>query len=175
MERWKAIEGYEGLYEVSDMGNVKSLRKGRNLKPCNNGNGYMVINLRLNGKSKTTFVHRLVCGAFHGKHVEGLFVNHKNGVRDDNRVSNLEWVTQQENNADMVKRGTHQYDKAMFKFYWQKRERYVECLDRDGNPLAVFNSIKKASDSLGICYASIHKACNGARKKAGGFGWRYVK
>jgi hypothetical protein len=111
MEIWKDVVGYEGLYEVSNVGNVRSfdkfvpiVRNGKTFtrfvpgKDCskNPSNGYNRTILN-DGKTKqVVFTHRLVAEAFIGSETH-LFVNHKNGVKNDNRVENLEWVTASEN------------------------------------------------------------------------------
>lgn len=97
MELWKAVIEYEGLYEISDLGKLKNLKTGHITCGHKNQLGYMVCGLRRNGKSKSFFIHRLVAAA----HIENPdnkpLVNHKNGVRHDNRVINLEWATVSEN------------------------------------------------------------------------------
>lgn len=104
VESWKPIAGYEGLYEVSDLGRVKSLvdKNGRSreliLKPVKNRGGYLVVNLYKNGVRKDCYIHRLVALAF----VEGynLFkseINHINEDKSDNRANNLEWCDRKQN------------------------------------------------------------------------------
>ena len=175
MEQWKAVEGYEGLYEVSDQGNVRSLRKGRNLKPWIGKTGYPMVDIYVKGKRDKRSVHRLVGKAFCEGYSEGLVINHKDGIRDNNVSSNLEWTTFKGNADDMVRRGTQRYNKHSLKILHIKRTKYVECLDRDGNALAVFNSITQASNALGIGVTNIYNACKGKWGTAGGFKWRYVK
>jgi len=113
IEIWKPVKNYEGLYEISNFGNVKSLsrlefvsgvnyfrqRRGRILKPRLNRGGYVKCYLLKNGKSKTRTVHQLVAEAFlnHIPCGHKLVVNHINFIRNDNRVENLEIVTSREN------------------------------------------------------------------------------
>lgn len=118
-ERWKPIPGYEGLYEISDRGNVRSV--GRTViakngvvmkyrqKPLKQAlrNGYLHVSLRKDGKQKSLYTHRLVLQAFVGAPPEGFAGCHQNGIRTDNRKSNLRWDTQAENNRDMVRHKTH--------------------------------------------------------------------
>lgn len=96
-EIWLPVVGYEGYYEVSDMGNIRNARSKR-VRAISHTKQYSHLLLSVGGKHTTKRVHRLVAEAFLPA-VEGkLHVNHKNGDRHDNRVENLEWVTQAENN-----------------------------------------------------------------------------
>ena len=101
-EEWRPIEGYEGLYEVSSYGRVRSLdrydnrncfRKGKVLSPAKDKNGYLKVVLNCNGKCKTINVHRLVALTFLPNPDNLPCVNHKNEDKTDNRVDNLEWCT----------------------------------------------------------------------------------
>jgi len=121
-EVWKDVSGYEGLYQVSDQGRVRSLDRprsdgrhflrGKILKPLYNKK-YQFVALWKNAASRQHQVHILVLTAFGGPR-NGRQTNHKNGIRDDNRLENIEWVTQAENNlhafrvlgrAPVIKRG----------------------------------------------------------------------
>lgn len=100
IERWMAIKGYEGLYEISNLGNVRSLWFGNRkiLKQKKGKNGYYSVTLCKNGiKKKEFLVHRLVVISFLGPIPEGYVVNHLNENKLDNRLSNLEICTQKEN------------------------------------------------------------------------------
>ena len=110
MEEWKSIPGYEGLYEVSSYGRVKSLdryvkgksesyrlHKGRILNPSKDTNGYLKVLLKCNTKCKTITVHRLVAQIFIPNPDNLPCVNHLDEDKTNNRVENLEWCTQQYN------------------------------------------------------------------------------
>ena len=109
-EVWKDIRGYEGLYQVSSLGNVRSLNrvntnnrcikrelKGRILKQSDDGKGYLTVSLSRNNKTVSRTVHSLVASNFIQKTRATTQVNHISGVKNDNRVINLEWVTASEN------------------------------------------------------------------------------
>lgn len=102
-EVWRDVLGYEGLYQVSNLGRIKAVRNrtntylGRLLKPKVNKYGYYSVSLSGHGRTTTTTAHKIVAEAFYGKRPEGLVVNHKNGIKTDNRIENLEFVTHKQN------------------------------------------------------------------------------
>jgi len=109
-EIWKDVIGYEGLYRVSNQGKIKSnkrfhVRRDRTLNPSPDKDGYLRVTLIRNGKQSITKVHRLVLCSFIGK--SELQCNHKNGVKTDNRIENLEWCTQSENQKHAHELGLH--------------------------------------------------------------------
>lgn len=107
MEVWKNINDY---YRVSNLGNVESCKMGywKPMKKAKLPNGYFYIGLSMNNKVKHYYAHRLVATAFLSNPLNKATVNHINGVKDDNRVENLEWATQSENNK-------HSYDSGIKK------------------------------------------------------------
>lgn len=102
-EVWKDIDSYEGFYQVSNMGNVRriapgySVTIGAELSPTPNHDGYLQVNLSKYSIQKVKAIHRLVARAFLGPKPPGLEINHKNGIKADNRPDNLEYVTHAEN------------------------------------------------------------------------------
>lgn len=101
-EIWKDVKGYEGLYQVSNLGKVKSLPKVGSvkeniLKNFIKDQGYLAVTVSKNDKRKTYLNHRLLAISFIPNPENKLEVNHKNGIKDDNRVDNLEWCTHSEN------------------------------------------------------------------------------
>lgn len=115
-EQWRPIPGYEGAYEVSSLGRVRSLDrvtdrgrrwKGRVMRPAALKSGYLIVSLWREGKQTTPLVHRLVLAAFVGPAPEGCEALHANGINSDNRIANLSWGTHSENQLDQVAHGTH--------------------------------------------------------------------
>ena len=168
-EIWRDIEGYEGLYQVSDQGRVKSLeRKGRRkervLKPGLDKDGYLFVNLWAGGKQKNHKVHRLVCQAFHENPGNKPQVNHINEIKTDNRASNLEWCTYAENNNH----GTRNERVA------KAQSRPVAQYAQDGELIKIWPSTREAERQTGFRHGYIGQSANGKRKQAYGFIWRYV-
>ena len=177
MEIWKNIKGYEGLYQISNMGRVKSLerkiphwrggervQKERILKQVVTHNGYLRVGLRVDGKQKMLRVHRLVCEAFHENPDNKSDVNHINENKTDNRACNLEWCTRIEN----CNHGT-------------RNERVAKALSkpigqytRDGDLVKVWQSTNEARRQAGFSQGAVSEVANGNRKTAYGFIWKYV-
>ena len=105
-EVWKDVKGYEGLYLVSNLGRVKSIAKDTILSPKPTIYGYVIVCLTKDKKEKGKRVHRLVAEAFIQNPSKLPFINHKNCIKTDNRVSNLEWCTQSYNIKHNFKMGT---------------------------------------------------------------------
>lgn len=110
-EKWLPVEGFEGIYEVSNMGRVRSMRAhyntwvGRILTPVPNSKGYFGVALYRDGKRHYGAVHILVARAFCQRSEERTCVNHKHGIVTDNRATELEWCTHKENTAHAYKTG----------------------------------------------------------------------
>lgn len=172
IEVWKDINGYEGLYQVSNLGRVKSLPKydrlGRYHKECikatvDNGNGYLIVNLKHNGKQQMITVHRLVAEHFITNSEMLPEVNHKDGNKSNNNVNNLEWCTRIDNINHAVKTGLHT----------DFGQRKVLCVELG----LVFATIKEAEQWVGVKGSRISNVCQLKRgcKTCGGYHWRYVE
>ena len=172
MEHWKPIAGYEGIYEVSDMGNVRSLKFGKQkiLKPQNSGRGYLKINLYKDGQKKMSFVHRLVAEAFIQNPKNLDTINHKDEVKTNNSASNLEWMSQKDNNNY----GTRNKRAAEANINNLGVSKAVQMMDKQtGELLATFPSIRGAERVTGISRYGICLCCRAKQKSAGGFLWQY--
>ena len=145
-EQWKQIAGYEGLYEVSNYGNVYSIRNKKILKLSKDNLGYLRVMLCKNDKQKSFLVHRLVAIAFIPNPENKATVNHIDEDKTNNHVYNLEWMSR----GDNVR-----YSKC----------KKVLCIET-GQP---YDSMADAERETGA--KNIGKACRGKQKTAGGFHW----
>ena len=179
---WKDVVGYEGLYIVSNKGDVMSLgrtvrdsvgrtriikskimSKSFNSKRNENDSGYYCVRLtNKDGVSSSRLVHVLVAKAFIPNPENKRTVNHIDGNKLNNNLSNLEWATDLENNLHAISNGLRTDLKK------------VVQLSKDGSTqVRVFNSIHEAGRVIGINYRNIHLVCNNMRNSAGGYKWKY--
>lgn len=171
-EIWKDICGFEGIYQISSNGNLRSLTrvvgrrqlKGKILKSKNDGK-YVVDILCNKGKRETVRRHRLVAQAFILNPDNKPEINHVNGIKDDNRVENLEWVTHRENTD-------HAWKTGLTKSPPPSPEKRIEQIFGE-RQVAVYCSIKVASVINHISSEDICKCCKGLRESAGGYEWAY--
>lgn len=150
-EKWKPIKGYEHIYAVSNDGRVKNLKTGRIIKPFINNKGYVMIQLHKNGIRKLYLTHRLVAEAFISNPNNYPCINHKNEIKTDNNILNLEWVTYSQN---MLANGL---SKRIAVKSAEKRKKPVRQLDK-GIVIAIFPSVKDAAEALGVRHQSITDA-----------------
>ena len=165
MEEWRPVVGYEGLYEVSNMGNVKSLnyrRTGKEgiLKASKTGNGYQKVQLFKDGKGKFYKVHQLVATAFCENPHGFKEVNHIDEDKTNNCADNLEFCSRSYN----INYGTRN----------QKTSKPVISIDKRTGLILEFVSSKEASRQTDIDQSHITACCKGKRKSAGGFAWYYT-
>ena len=161
-EVWKDIEGYEGYYQVSNLGRVKNARTNQMLKPLSNGNGYFQVAIRKNGVPKRCLLHRLVAQSFFSDFSTDLETNHKNGNKADNRLCNLEAVTRSEN---LIHRT---YELGVLGHI---RLRPVKCVDTG----VVYRSIREAARAVKTSEGNIHSCLSGKTRRAAKLRWEYVQ
>lgn len=164
-EIWLPVRGYEGIYIVSNLGNIFSLRRNKILRGRKGHRGYKQVNLCKNGVLTTHRVHRLVATAFVPNPNNYLELNHINENKLDNRVENLEWCDRSYN---VNYGGRTEKQKA-------KLSKPVVQLSLSGEQIAVFPSGIQAARELKLSSSSISECCRGKRKTIGGFKWEYSK
>lgn len=172
MEEWKDIEGYEGLYQVSNYGRVKSLWFGREkiLKGGKNARGYLVVGLWKDGKRVMKKVHRLVAEAFLENPQNLLEVNHKDEDKTNNSVSNLEFCDRKYNNNY----GTRTEKCAEKLRNNPKRSKRVDQIDKvTGEVVRQWESTKEASRN-GYDQGAVSHCARGELKTFKGYIWKYL-
>ncbi|MCF1614639.1 NUMOD4 motif-containing HNH endonuclease [Tetragenococcus koreensis] len=174
-ENWTEIIGYEGAYEISTYGRVKSLNriiknsrgttmyiKGKMLKPNLNDSGYPKVCLHYKGKQNTFKVHRLVAGHFIENPDNLPEVNHKDENKLNNFVNNLEWCTSRYN-INYGTRGNRQS---------KTKGKKVRAIDSNGKVVVSFDVVRKAS-AYGYSYQRISECARGLIKTYKGLKWEY--
>ena len=176
-EIWKPVVGYEGLYECSNMGRVKSVDryvshrydgefqfiKGRIRKTKLNNWGYEMLSLCKDGKEKTCLVHRIIAEAFLPNPYNLPEVNHKDECKTNNCVDNLEWCDSSYNKL---------YGTALKK----RMDKIIVPIlqySKDGMLIKKWDSMQSVMDDLGINRGNISNCCSGRCKSAGGYKWKY--
>lgn len=181
-EIWKNIKGFEGLYQISNYGRLKSLSrqvKNKNgfritkekiIKPAIGSCGYYQYPLTKNGTKKTILVHREVAKAFVDNPNNLYEINHKDENKLNNFFENLEWCNRRYNNTYKdrkereieTQRNTHPSRKK------------IEQIDKSGYVVANYQSIREAERMTGIIHNNICECLKGRRKSAGGYYWKYI-
>ena len=187
-EIWKDIEGYEGIYQVSNLGRVRSLdryytkphpRNGVPTKYFKRGsirtnhtlrNGYTNVMLKFEGGKKNFMVHRLVAKAFVPGYFEGADVNHKDCNRQNNHADNLEWMTRRDN----LIYNNYKNASAMEQIHRSQRKPIIQ-MTMDGEYIREWPSIYAAHLALGLDSKSISGACRQryGMKTCGGYRWKF--
>lgn len=174
MENFIKVKGFENYYEISNLGNVRRLGSLNNLKPINNGKDYLSVCLSVKSKIKRIYIHRLVAMAFLDNKENKEEVNHINGIRTDNKLINLEWVTRSENHFHrykVLKQKGVNFGKTGA-LNWKSKK--VNKLDLDYNLLEQYPGVMEAMRITKINEASIRSCIYGKQKTAGGFKWQYA-
>jgi len=169
---WKDIKGYEGLYQVSDEGYVRRIYKDGKTKLLKNrpSANYYTVCLSNKCEKKTCAVHRLVAETFLQRPEGKTEVNHKDGDKLNNRVENLEWVTQQENQIHAIEHlSRNPFGKP------PKKVRSIDPVTLQ--TVAEYRSVTDASKSVGKMSArsAIINVCQGYQQTAYGYKWEYIE
>lgn len=180
MEQWRSVIGYEGLYEVSETGMIRSVSRKRNITPaCKRGcfyrsqiisqyktkDGYLRVGLSKNGVYSQKLVHRLVAEAYIPNVSNLPEVNHKDENKQNNAVENLEWCDKKYN----INYATANLRRA--KSISKAKAKGCYAIKADGT-IQSFESMREAAAITGISQGGISSVCSGKRKTAGGLIWR---
>lgn len=172
MEIWRDIKGFEGLYQVSNQGNVRNVKRGKLLRKELTWRGYHRITLGSKGRK---MLHRIVCEAFIPNPNNLPIINHINENKTDNRVENLEWCTQSHN----VKHSYLNHKESWGNTGNRGRRNVLSkpCAKlKDGIVVAKYSGASEAERITGISRSSIIQVCNNSkvRKTAGGYEWKWL-
>lgn len=167
-EIWKNIDGFEDKYKISNLGNIYSIKRAKILKQYKNAYGYFSTVLS-NKKTKSVIVHRLVAIAFIPNPENKPCINHKNGVKTDNRIENLEWCTHKENNLHAYKNKLK--IPSIYKIHKGGEETIIQ-LDLDGCFINEWNSITDICNFYKKNSSHIHRALKN-KSIAYGYMWKY--
>lgn len=182
-EEWKWIKGFEGVYQISNKGRIKSFHRDKKdgviMSAKHSGGWYLTVLLRKNRKRKTVRVHQLVAEHFIGAIPKGYHVHHKDGNKQNNNVENLEIIHPKQHRLETQKqipdlcKGMNDYNKYI-------KPKHVCQYDLDGHFLAEYVNATMAGEITGVCSRNIlqvasktpnKKGC--IRKQAGGYIWKF--
>lgn len=158
---WKTIDELNHTYEVSYCGSIRKVGSEQELTQRQNSNGYLTVGLSQNSRRHSRLVHRLIASAFVDNPMRKEFVNHIDFDKQNNAVSNLEWVTRSENNK---------HARDSYRGYFKPVVAYM------GEEMYIFKSMKDGAEFVGRSTSSIWSSmsanCRG--KTCGGYYWRYI-
>ena len=184
-EVWKDIEGYEGLYQVSNLGKVKSLERidslGRVvhekiLNQCfDSKKRYLMVTLSKGGIHKKILVHLLVGKAFIKGYKKGLQIDHKDTMTTNNKANNLKWVTKSENMLNPLTRINNSNGQIKRFLKYNPNCKKVIQKSLTGETIKIWESLKEAAKHIGVCHQTLSDACMGRQKTSKGYIWEYAK
>lgn len=191
MEIWKDIKGFEGLYQISNQGRLRSLdrpvkqrsnsiqvKKGKLIIQSKNHKGYPLANVSKGNKRYSRATHRLVAEAFIPNPENKPQINHIDGNKENNSVSNLDWVTASENIRHAINNGLMIINKENLAKATKKankvNQKKVNQYDLNGELINTFNSMVEAEEKTSAKAKGISEVVRGKQVTAGGYIWRYA-
>lgn len=173
IEIWKDIKGYEGIYELRNDGLLHSFPRNTTNGGYTYGyydaDGYFVYDLSINGKRKKRRINKLVYETFVGEIPEGYDIHHKNRIKTDNRIENLELI----HKSVHAKRHIEEHKEKTLKAIIEKNSKPIYQYTLNGELVAEYESLAEAERQTGIKNTNISSCCKNKRNKAGGYVWRY--
>lgn len=180
-EEWRAIPGFEDLYAVSNLGRVMNIARGPSRRPgrilkgmwmperypdgrCRRSGGYINMALLRGGKAVRRSVHFLVAESFLGPRPNGHEINHRNGIKTDNRVDNLEWVTRGDNIRHAVAMGLHRFGRVRGEQHGMAKLRLNQVVEIRSLKLSGMSS-KEIALRFGIGRTQVDRIVSGTRWK----------
>ncbi|MGN1269386.1 MAG: NUMOD4 domain-containing protein [Clostridia bacterium] len=183
-EVWKDIKGYEGLYQVSNLGRIKSIPRHGTRKNIHiisqrhNKCGYKIVNLYKNAKGKAKTVHRIVAETFIENPLSKEDINHIDGNKENNNVTNLEWTSHKENMRHARKNNLIKISNKVIeqgRKIGKTRAKKVAQINNCNRTIKEWNSITEANRATGISISNISLCCTGKKEQAGGYKWKFIK
>lgn len=182
MEIWKWIDGFEGVYQISNKGRLKSFKVNKNgttTMYTNKNNDYFSIILKHNGKKRHCRIHELVAEAFIGDRPNGYQVHHIDENKQNNCVENLKYMSTKEHRLETIRLNPNSIC-GMINYNKNIRPKRIFQYDLKGNFIKKYQNAKEASRETGVCQRNILQVANKdeykpglARKQAGGFVWKF--
>lgn len=193
-EIWKDIENYEGLYQVSSLGRVRSMDrvvadsrtghrtlKGKIMSLPNNQRGYQIVRLSKDGKKTTYFVHRLVAQTFIPNPEEKPQIDHIDTNPANNRIDNLRWATPKENHMNPLTRKNKSDSMKGENAPWygklgkdNPKSKSIYQISKDGNLIRKWEGMREAERYTEATLQKISLCCQGKRRTSGGYRWIYA-
>lgn len=171
-EDWKDIEGYEGLYRISSLGRIWSVKRAVFMKPKDTKD-YLMVGLTKNKKQKWFSVHRLVARAFLDNPENKPEVNHLDENTFNNAANNLRWSTSKEN-ANWGTR-TARMTESLIKNRTSKKRKVIQICVKTNEIVNEYQYVREAGRATGFSYGSICDCLNGKLKTVGGYKWQYLE
>jgi len=179
MEIWKYISGTKKQYKISSLGNILSFKydkkKGRTIKTRVGKTGYIVVSLYVNSKVYTFKVHRLLAIAFIPNPEGKCCVNHKDGIKLNISLDNLEWSTYSENNQHAYDTGLKVGALTGITGANHHGSKPINKLNKKGEFISTYVNAREAGKDNNISYKNISACIYGKEKTAGGFKWEFSK